>query len=138
VSKIIPLITDYTQIRKLNIPRMTAQAIEAAEQSERLSVPQIEAPLNLHEVIDHIKSPIFWADESKIGAQPFPSALKEIKGHHLLVGPEGGFSEKEKDYLRQQKHIIPVALGPQILRAETASIVMLALYQALQGSWRTA
>lgn len=135
ITKILPVITDFTQIRKINLQRMQLQLIEASEQSERLSVPEISAPQKLHDVLAHLSSPVYWADETR-DAQTYFDALQKTQAHTLLVGPEGGFSEKEKEYLRSLPYIIPVHLGPQILRAETAGIAMTVLYQAVQGTWR--
>lgn len=128
VSTILPAITERTNAARVNEARLTAIATEAAEQSERLTVPTIHPPAPLHRILGDwpAERPLFAAIE-RGAAAPVPA------GHGpcgLLVGPEGGFTSMELDVLRRYTFATPVSLGPNILRAETACLVGLALLQA--------
>ena len=118
-----PVITEHTENRKLKNERIQAQIIEATEQSERLSLAVIEKTVSLKEKIEawNYNFPILWAAErqnaNKIGINKRPCAF--------LVGPEGGFSETEIQYLSQHKNIKSISLGENILRAETAALYCL-------------
>jgi 16S rRNA (uracil1498-N3)-methyltransferase len=128
VAALWPVITERSNTHRMNADRLTAIAIEAAEQSERLSVPPLHAPRPLAAVLSdwpperRLFAAIERADGPRIVSSHGPSAL--------LVGPEGGFSPAELDALRARSFVTPVSLGPRILRAETACIAGLALLQA--------
>lgn len=136
VTKIIPVVSDYCSVRKMNMDRLRMHAIEAAEQSNRLTVPEIQEPQLLRAIIGQYPSSILWADESRENTQSLFETLSQHKVSTILIGPEGGFSEKERDYLREQEKILAIHLGPLILRAETAGIAVLAAVQAIAGAWR--
>ncbi|MBN9561401.1 MAG: 16S rRNA (uracil(1498)-N(3))-methyltransferase [Alphaproteobacteria bacterium] len=130
VSALVPVITERTNAERVNATRIIAIATEAAEQSERLTVPRVAPLQRLPDLLVHWPAgrTLFAAIE-RAGAAP----LRPRQGGSaaaLLVGPEGGFSERELDALRARPFVVPVSLGPRILRAETASIVGLALLQA--------
>lgn len=132
-----PVITQRTQFPKLRMDRAEAQIIEAAEQTERLDIPKIYAPQKLMTAIDALNGsiPIYFADEGGdcVMAQ---SAFDDAKGPAaLLIGPEGGFTDQERSQLRAMDAVTPVSLGPRILRADTAAVSMLTLWQAAQGDW---
>ena len=114
------------------------QAIEAAEQTERLDIPVIETTKKLETMLtgwDTDRSLIF-ADEAG-GAKPAAEALRRLNGPAaILIGPEGGFTPQERDLLHAQNFVTPVSLGPRILRADTAALSLLTLWQAAQGDWR--
>jgi 16S rRNA (uracil1498-N3)-methyltransferase len=128
VSRILPVITARTQADHVNLDRLRAIAIEAAEQCERLAVPEIAAPANLPALLAAWPTArtLFMADERRDApvAQPArgPSAL--------LVGPEGGFTDAEVAAIGANQHVTRVSLGARILRAETAAIAGLALLLA--------
>jgi 16S rRNA (uracil1498-N3)-methyltransferase len=128
-SALLPVITERTNTERINTARMTAIAIEAAEQSERLTVPRIAAVRRLPELLaDWPSERTLFAAIERSGAATL--SLRQGAGTvALLVGPEGGFSERELDGLRARPFVVPVSLGPRILRAETASIAGLALLQ---------
>lgn len=136
VAHFEPILTERTQFPRLNMEKAQAQIIEAAEQTERLDVPQISKPLRLLEWLDlQSNRVLIFADEAG-DAAPISQSLKTIAGSTtLIIGPEGGFSSQEREGLRAHKDIQPVTLGPRILRADTAALSLLALWQAHQGDW---
>ncbi len=136
VSDIMPLVTDHCAIRKMNTERLASHAIEAAEQSERLSVPEIHRLQSLREAITDYKGHILWADESRDQSATLYQTLETNPISAILIGPEGGFSELEKDYLRTRNNVYPVHMGSLILRAETAGIALISAYQSHSGAWR--
>jgi 16S rRNA (uracil1498-N3)-methyltransferase len=127
ISQISPVLTQRTTVRASAADKWQRWAIEAAEQCERLDVPLIDPLQPLPEVVAAISSPIYWAAERQ-EAPPLWSHLRAPSQHPvtLLIGPEGGFSPTEIEFLSGHPHIIPVNLGPRILRTETAVIVALA------------
>ncbi|MBN2753026.1 MAG: 16S rRNA (uracil(1498)-N(3))-methyltransferase [Rhodospirillaceae bacterium] len=136
-SVLLPVLTARTQIRRINTDRLRAQAVEAAEQCERLSVPDIRPLTDLATVLRTWPTPrhLWHADESGNGEPALAafSAVKSGPGDALLIGPEGGFSSDELDLLASASFSKGVGLGPRILRAETAAIVALSLWQAAAG-----
>jgi 16S rRNA (uracil1498-N3)-methyltransferase len=139
-TAIIPVLTRRSAVDRANVGRLTLIARGAAEQCERLSVPAIAEATPLHRVLDGWDgTPLILAQER--GAAP---ALRQaVTGVSpplapplaLLVGPEGGFEGAELDDLRRRPFVVPAALGPRILRAETAAVAGLAALQALVGDW---
>ena len=111
--------------------------IEAAEQTERLDLPIIEPLLKLDTLLSNWNSqrPLIFADETE-EAMPALSALKSLsKSSAILIGPEGGFTPQEREMTRDYSFVSPVSLGPRILRADTAAVSLLTLWQAVQGDW---
>ncbi len=126
----------------MNVERLAAIAVEAAEQCERLTVPTVDAPAVLDDVLARWPSgrTLFVGDEAGGGAPlgtvlADPTARAAIGAWALLIGPEGGFAEAELDALRQFQFVTPVGLGPRILRADTAVTAALAVVQSLIGDW---
>lgn len=139
-ARLVPVLTQFTVIDRVNARRLRANAIEAAEQCGRLDVPKLDDPVDLDGFLAKLEGrALMWADETG-GGQPLPEILAEAaRGPAaLLVGPEGGFSDSERSRLRDISDVWAVSLGPRTLRAETAAIAMLALWQALSGDWRVA
>ena len=140
VSAFIPVMTERTQPERLNRERIAAHAVAAAEQSERLSVPEIRAAERLSQAVarwDAART-LIVCDETGGGA-PIASAVGKLKPDApvaLLTGPEGGFTQSELDALRNLPFVSRVGLGPRALRAETAALAALAAYQAIAGDWR--
>lgn len=137
VRRLQPVITARTQFPKLNLERMRAQAIEAAEQTERLDIPAISEPQSLESLLKEwdAQRRLIFADEAG-DAKTAQEALESIKGPAaILIGPEGGFTPQERESLHMQKYVTPVSLGPRILRADTAALSLLTLWQARQGDW---
>jgi 16S rRNA (uracil1498-N3)-methyltransferase len=138
-GRLRPVVTQHTQIRKINRARMEANAIEAAEQCGILSLPAIDDLVTLEKLIDTWDSSrrLIFCDEGEESADPV--AILSALGPGplaVLVGPEGGFSEHERRALRALDFVIALPLGPRILRADTAAVAALALVQAVAGDWR--
>jgi len=137
VGRFQPVLTERTQFPKINLEKMRAQIIEAAEQTERLDIPAIKKPIKLDDLFSDWDAgrALIFADEAG-GAQPAKTVLEKLTGPAaILIGPEGGFSDKERDRLRAQAFVKPVSLGPRILRADTAALALLTLWQANCGDW---
>ncbi len=136
-SRIIPVITQRTIVEKVRIERFHAQAIEAAEQSERLDVPEIGEAVCLEKLLTNWPSNrlLFFMDESGKGRSALKILLSSNQPAGILVGPEGGFSEEEFLLLKKYSFTRSVSLGPLILRAETAVAAALSLWQAVNGNW---
>jgi 16S rRNA (uracil1498-N3)-methyltransferase len=137
-----PVITRFTQVARIKHERLVANAIEAAEQCEVLSVPDVEPETTLERLIDswpaiHGDRKLILADEGEASASPIES-LNGLKGQPigLLIGPEGGFSDEERAKLHALPFVVPISLGPRILRADTAAVAALAVIQATIGDWR--
>lgn len=134
VRTLQPVLTDRTQFPKLNLDRARSQIVEAAEQTERLDLPELLAPVSLEDAFSDNRLLLF-ADE----AGDAPMAVEALDGLSLpldlLIGPEGGFMPDERDMIRARKQTRPVFLGPRILRADTAAISLLTLVQAHLGDW---
>jgi len=142
VSRIMPVITARTQAARVNTERLALIAREAAEQCERLTLPTVDKPQALADILASWPASrrLIVADEAG-GGRPVAEALHDVSGFPsvtwaLLIGPEGGFDGAELDRLRKLPFVTPVALGPRILRAETAAIAALACIQALTGDWK--
>jgi len=139
VSVIQPVITRRTVAERVNTDRLHANAVEAAEQCGILRVPEIRAPLKLETLLkqwDKARLLIF-ADE----AAPTASPLQTLAGQSphplaVLIGPEGGFEPEERAHLLKQTYVIPLSLGPRVMRADTAAVACLALVNAALGDWR--
>jgi 16S rRNA (uracil1498-N3)-methyltransferase len=140
VSALVPVWTERTQPERLNLDRLTAHAVAAAEQSERLSVPELRAPERLGRLVAEwpLDRHLYVCDETGGGA-PMASlgATAAAAGPAaLLIGPEGGFAETELDALGKLTFASRIGLGPRVLRAETAALAALAVFQAVAGDWR--
>ena len=150
VRRIRLVTTRRTNADHANLPRLSAIAVEAAEQTGRTEVPQIEAPVKLERLLEGWEAGrrLMFCDEA--GDDPDAEwggaagrarpALRALAGQAggpwaVLVGPEGGFAPEERTRLRGLDLVAPVSLGPRILRADTAAISALALWQAVLGDW---
>lgn len=136
VTRLVPILTARTIVRKPNLDRLRARAVEAAEQCERLCVPMLSEPCALDRLFDSPNGDgvILFADEAG-DAHTIAQAMGDTHTppSALLIGPEGGFTPEERTRLRQLPHVRPVSLGPHILRADTAAIAGLALMSALRA-----
>lgn len=132
------VITQRTQFPKLNLERLRAQMIEASEQTERLDIPNLAQIVDLNswlETWDPSRTIVF-ADEAGAGLNAH-DAISEIDGPcALLIGPEGGFTPDERELIKSYDFVKAVTLGPRILRADTAALALLTLWQAQNGDWR--
>ncbi len=139
VSRLQPAMTQYTAVSRVNRERLAANAREAAEQCERLSVPEVMEARPLFDIMSD------WPAERRLlvcrergAAPPLGAVLQAAAGEAetpwaILVGPEGGFARSELDGLSKLPFVTPVGLGPRILRADTAALFALACWQALLG-----
>lgn len=143
VSVLWPVMTRRTIVDRVNVDRLAANAIEAAEQSDRLTVPEVRAPASFGELIDAWprERPLILCDETHAGV-PIAEALAAAAGDRatrcagFLIGPEGGFAEEELDRLRKLPFVTAVSLGPRLLRADTAALAAVAVWQAIAGDWK--
>ena len=134
-SLIWPVFTQHTAVGRVNDERLKATCIEAAEQSERLTVPEIREPTTLDAAMAAWPASrrIIMCDETGNG-RPILDVLSRLGTagpHAILIGPEGGFSSAELDGLRKLPFVTPVGLGPRVLRADTAALAALAIFQAI-------
>lgn len=138
VARLIPVITRRTIAERVNLTRMRANAIEAAEQCGVLRVPEISAPLTLATVIAHWDQArtLIFCDEGAPQKNPLEALSQLERGPlALLIGPEGGFDEGERQLLKARDFVIHLSLGPRIMRADTAAVAALAVINATLGDW---
>ncbi len=140
VSRLSPVMTERTDVSRVNVERLSVTAMEAAEQCERLSVPDVDTPLDLKTFLSSwpVDRRLCVLDETGQGApitQVFGVSFADtgVAPDAIFVGPEGGFSTVELDALRDLPFVTLVTLGPRVLRAETAALVALACWQTLMG-----
>jgi 16S rRNA (uracil1498-N3)-methyltransferase len=134
------VITERTNADHTRVERLQAIATEAAEQTGRLDAPEIAGPVKLERLVSDWDAGrrLLFCDE----AGDAPPVLRALEGRNsgpwgVLIGPEGGFSPKEREMLRNLPYAVPATLGPRILRADTAAISALTLWQATLGDWRS-
>jgi 16S rRNA (uracil1498-N3)-methyltransferase len=137
-----PVITRFTQVHRLKSEKLRANVIEAAEQCEVLTVPTVAPEISLRELLGtwrqtHGLRRLVVADEEAPAGTPV-SQLRSLDALPIgvLIGPEGGFAEEERAALLAQDFVVPISLGPRILRADTAAVAALTLVQAIIGDWR--
>ncbi|GLS22533.1 ribosomal RNA small subunit methyltransferase E [Labrys miyagiensis] len=139
VGTIEPVITRRTQVSRVNLERMQANAIEAAEQCGVISVPEVAPEQNLLRAIENWDPAVHlvFCDESAALADPLATLAAMPKGPvAVLIGPEGGFEDAERQAIARVPSHTRLSLGPRILRADTAAVAALALIQAAHGDWR--
>ena len=139
VSLLQPVFTRRTIVTRVNDERMAANAIEAAEQSGRLTVPDIRQAIAFDKLLAGwpAERRLLFCDEGG-DAKAMAQAARENSGLPvaILTGPEGGFDPSERAALRALPFVVPVTLGPRILRADTAALAALAIWQAAAGDFR--
>ncbi|HEV2956530.1 MAG TPA: 16S rRNA (uracil(1498)-N(3))-methyltransferase [Xanthobacteraceae bacterium] len=146
-SRLVPVLTHHGQVTRINLDRLRANAIEAAEQCGILALPDIAAPIALKRLLAAwiperlmvfcdeeapVHDPVAVLEEARAS---MPPALGRM-AITVLVGPEGGFSEDERAALLKLPNLVRLSLGPRVLRADTAAVAVLALVQATLGDWR--
>ena len=136
VARLCPVQTRFTNAERLRVDKARAHAVEAAEQCGATFVPPVDEVQPLDRLLAAWPADrrILWADESLITTRQTLAALPPGPWA-VLIGPEGGFSIDERDRLRAHPAVVPVSLGPRILRAETAAIAALTLWQSTLGDW---
>jgi 16S rRNA (uracil1498-N3)-methyltransferase len=132
VARLLPVLTRRTVVDRLNLGRLRAHAIEAAEQCERTALPELAEPQRLDAVLDTWPDDriLYFADEG--GGAPFAPTPGPAA---ILIGPEGGFTDEERVQIRALPGARAVSLGPRILRADTAALAALSLWMAAAGDW---
>ena len=132
-----PIISEHTQSASFNILRAKYQSIQAAEQTQRLDIPEIMQPKSLLELLGDWDNNrvLLFADEKKAVISPVDVIANISSPVGILIGPEGGFSSEERNYLMSKNFTRPISLGPRVLRSDTASLSLLTLYQAISGDW---
>ena len=142
VSTIQPVITRFTQVSRIQLDRMRANAVEAAEQCEVLNVPEVLGEIALDKLVAQWRQAqgdrlLVLADEAAPSGSPVgPVTAMAGRPIGLLIGPEGGFADEERRLLLAQPFVVPISLGPRILRADTAAVAALAVIQSIIGDWR--
>lgn len=137
-GRLRPVTTRRTQVARVNLERMRANAIEAAEQCGILSLPEIDEVAPLADVVAAWprERTLVFCDEDAAQADPV-AALAAVRGPvAIVIGPEGGFDPAEREALLAVPSVVRIGLGPRILRADTAAVAALTLVQALAGDWR--
>ncbi|MGL4313594.1 MAG: 16S rRNA (uracil(1498)-N(3))-methyltransferase [Sphingomonas sp.] len=137
VDRVVPVITHRTVVDRLNLDRLTAHMVEAAEQCGRTAVPALAEPVKLGALLRDwpAERALFFADET--GGAPAAQAMQAAPGPAaILIGPEGGFDEDERAAIRAVPQARAISLGPRILRADTAAAAAIALWMAAAGDWR--
>ncbi|MBO6945632.1 16S rRNA (uracil(1498)-N(3))-methyltransferase [Altererythrobacter sp.] len=136
VAEIHPILMRRCVADKLNLERANTITTEAAEQCARTALPELREPAKLDALLrdwpdDRI---LYFADE--MGGEPAGDAFATSSGPAaMLIGPEGGFDDSERELLRSHRHVKPISLGPRILRGETAAIAATALWMGIKGDW---
>jgi len=138
VSALQPTITRRTVVERINLVRLGATAVEAAEQCRRVSVPELHSMRSLQNILDS------WPQDRRLlfcDEAGGPTPVEALGGSEpgpwaILIGPEGGFEREETETLRALPFVVPMSLGPRILRTETAAVAALSLWQALAGDNR--
>ncbi len=136
VARLVPVLTRRTVIDRLNGERLRSHMIEAAEQCDRTALPQLAEPVKLDALLRDWPTDraLFFADET--GGTSAVEAMAERKGPAaILIGPEGGFDDAERDAIRAHPQAVGIGLGPRILRAETAAAAAVAIWMSVAGDW---
>ena len=144
VSRLQPVLTRYSQVARVNLQRMRANAVEAAEQCGILSLPEIGEPQPLASLIAQCEQKpepgrwLIFCDEDADAANPVTAlqALPPQAPLAVLIGAEGGFAADERAALLKLPRVARLSLGPRILRADTAAVAALAVVQSVLGDWR--
>ncbi len=141
-ARLVPVMTRFTQVSRVNSERMRANVVEAAEQCGIISLAEVAEPVPLERFLagrDQARLLVFCDEAAEVAnpVQALQAARVGNAGIDVLIGPEGGFAEEERALLLRQPSILRLALGPRILRADTAAVAALALVQAALGDWGT-
>jgi len=134
VARLVPVVTARTIVGKLNLERMRAHIVEAAEQCGRTALADIDEPVNFDQFLrerDPART-LYFADET--GGKRAAAAF-ERGAATILTGPEGGFTRQEAEAIRAAKNAVPISLGPRILRAETAALAAVTAWMTAAGDW---
>jgi 16S rRNA (uracil1498-N3)-methyltransferase len=136
VARLVPVLTRRTVIDRLNAERLRAHMIEAAEQCDRTALPELAEPVKLDALLRDWPADraLFFADE--LGGAPAAQAMAAHKGPAaILIGPEGGFDDAEREAIRALPQAVGLSLGPRILRADTAAAAAVSIWMSVAGDW---
>lgn len=140
-GRLVPVITHRTQVRRLNSARLEANVIEAAEQCGVLAVPAVAPAVDLADFLARWPAArlLVFCDEHAASLNPLDalSGRPARDGVSVLIGPEGGFDDAERNALANLPNVARISLGPRVLRADTAAVAALAIVQAAMGDWRS-
>lgn len=142
VTALQPVQTRFTMVGRINYERLKANAVEAAEQTGRITIPEVNEIEDLDKLLSKwdVMQKIIFCDETLSGkpiAETLASLPKSDFGYAILIGPEGGFSKDEIELLREKPFVIPVTMGRRLLRAETAALAALSVFQSSHlGDWQ--
>src|SRR3546814_9835368 len=134
VARLVPVLTQRTIVDRVNMDRLRAHIIEAAEQCERTALSELAEPRKLDSLLADwpTERTLLFADEQ--GGTPLAKAAEAGPGA-ILIGPEGGFTDEEGARIRALPQARPVSLGPRILRADTAALAAVSVWMAAAGDW---
>ena len=138
-ARIIPVMTEFTNAGRVQRDRLQAHAIEAAEQCGGTFVPEVAEAVKLDRLLDgwDTARQIMFCDEALAGADAgLPTSSEMVAPWAILIGPEGGFSERERTRLHKLEYAHAVTLGPRILRADTAAVAAMTVWQQALGDWK--
>ena len=144
VKELFPIFTEYTQAKKINIDRIRSNLIEAAEQCNFNNIPEVSSAVNFNHILDNWekffedRKVIFCDERSKSEAL---EVLKDKKSKYnnkwaIIVGPEGGFSDFERNSIDNKNNSLSISLGPRVMRSDTAVVAILAIFQMIIGDWK--
>ncbi|MGQ0674879.1 MAG: 16S rRNA (uracil(1498)-N(3))-methyltransferase [Rhodospirillales bacterium] len=140
VTLLWPVMTRHTSVERVNLNRLRANAIEAAQQCGGLSAPDLRAAVPLERALeDWPRDRLLYLCAEKGTAEPLDEAAARHPAQArpaILTGPEGGFHDAELDALKRLPFVTPVALGPLVMRADTAALAAVAVFHAAAGNWR--
>ena len=142
-ARLQPVLTRRTQAQRVNLERMRSNAVEAAEQCGIMTIPQIGETMTLERLLRDWPADrrLIFCDEATPVTEPFAVLTRAFAGKSspcvaVIVGPEGGFDESERQALVRVPDSVAISLGPRVLRADTAAVAALAIVQAAIGDWR--
>jgi 16S rRNA (uracil1498-N3)-methyltransferase len=136
-SRLQPVLTRHTQVARVNLARMRANVVEAAQQCGVLAVPEVVEPAAFEAAVADANRLLVFCDEDAEVKDPMAALAAAPRGMPLavLIGPEGGFADDERALLLKRANVMRLSLGPRILRADTAAVAALTLVQAVLGDW---
>ncbi|MBN8808134.1 MAG: 16S rRNA (uracil(1498)-N(3))-methyltransferase [Sphingomonas sp.] len=137
VARLVPVLTRRTVVDRLNVERLRAHMIEAAEQCDRTALPDLADPVKLDALLRDWPADraLFFADETG-GTSAAAAMAAHLGPAAILIGPEGGFDEAERTAIRAVPRAVGIGLGPRILRAETAAAAAIAVWMSAAGDWQ--
>ena len=144
VKKLFPIFTEYTQVKKINIDRIRSNLIEAAEQCDFNNIPEVSEAMNFNYILDNWdkffedRKVIFCDETSKSDVLEILNDQKNKVNSKwaIIVGPEGGFSDFERNNIENKNNCMSISLGPRVIRSDTAVVAILAIFQMIIGDWK--